>query len=192
MDLFRRYGLIAAAGDRHLVEFCPRSWYLSSPEMAKSWGYALTPVSWRIEDREKLKQKAKAYLEGTLSMTPFESGEEGIRIIKAIMGLGDIVTNVNFPNGGQMPGFPAAAVVETNAVFSRNNVQPVTDSGGLPVDLQALVMHHLLAQEGIVEAVFENDMEKAFRVFSHDFAVQTLPLSDARALFDDMRARTLK
>ena len=27
MDLFRRFGAIAAAGDRHLAEFCPGSWY---------------------------------------------------------------------------------------------------------------------------------------------------------------------
>jgi len=49
-----------------------------------------------------------------------------------------------------------------------------------------------LSYEGIIEAVFENDMEKAFRVFSHDSSVQTLPLSDARALFNDMCEKTLK
>jgi alpha-galactosidase/6-phospho-beta-glucosidase family protein len=53
-------------------------------------------------------------------------------------------------------------------------------------------MPHLLAQEGIAEAVFENDREKAFRVFSQDPAVQTLPLSDARTLFDRMCEKTLK
>jgi alpha-galactosidase len=191
MDLFRRYGLIAAAGDRHLAEFCPHSWYLASPELAESWGFALTPVSWRITDREKLKQKAIAFREGTQEIIPAQSGEEGIKIIKALAGLGDIVTNVNLPNSGQMPDLPANSVVETNAVFSHNNIQPVK-CNSLPVDLRSLVMHHVLAQEGIIEAVFENDMEKAFRVFSLDLAVQTLPLSDARSLFDEMCAKTLK
>jgi alpha-galactosidase len=190
MDLFRRYGLIAAAGDRHLAEFCPRSWYLSSPKEVKKWGFALTPVSWRIANREKLKQMAKAYIDGT-PMIPVQSGEEGIKIIKAIMGLGNIVTNVNLPNAGQMPDLPAGAVVETNASFSRDNIQPLV-TGGLPVDILALVTPHVSACEGIVEAMFENDMEKAFRVFSHDLAVQTLPLSHARALFDEMCAKTLK
>jgi len=185
MDLFSRYGLIAAAGDRHLAEFCPHSWYLSSPQTAESWGFALTPVSWRVKNREKLKLKAKAYRDGTEEMIPVESGEEGIKIIKALAGLGDLTTNVNFPNNGQMPDLPNGVVVETNAVFKSDNIEPVT-SGGLPVDLRALVMHHILSQEGIVEAVFEGDIEKAFRVFSHDLAVQKLPLNAARSLFNEM------
>jgi len=189
-DLFLRYGLIAAAGDRHLAEFCPHSWYLSSPQDVEKWGFALTPVSWRITNREKLKEKARVYIDGT-PMTPVQSGEEGIKLIKALSGLGDIVTNVNLPNIGQMPGLPQDAVVETNASFSRDSIQPlVTD--GLPVDIASLVMPHVLSYEGIIDAVFENNMEKAFRVFSHDLAVQTLPLSDARNLFNEMCAKTLK
>ena len=31
MDLFKKYGVLAAAGDRHLVEFLNNKWYLSSP-----------------------------------------------------------------------------------------------------------------------------------------------------------------
>jgi len=189
MDLFKRYGLIAAAGDRHLAEFCPHSWYLSSPEAAENWGFALTPVSWRIKDRENLKKKAITYRDDTQSKTPIESGEEGIKIIKALMGFGEIVTNVNLPNNGQMPDLPEGVIVETNAVFNTNKIKPVI-TNGLPVDLRALVMHHLLTQEGIIEAVFEDDMEKAFRIFSHDFAVQKLSLSDARCLFDDMYFKT--
>ena len=189
MDLFRRYGLIAAAGDRHLAEFCPHSWYLASPEVVESWGFGLTPVSWRIKDRERLIVKAIAYRDGTEEITPVESGEEGLKIIKALTGHGDLVTNVNLPNKGQMPDLPKDAVVETNAAFKNDSIEPVT-TNGLPVDLRDLVTHHSLTQEGIIEAVFEGDMEKAFRVFSHDLAVQKLPLSDARALFSEMRSVT--
>jgi len=53
-----------------------------------------------------------------------------------------------------------------------------------------LVTHHSLTQEGIIEASFEGDMEKAFRVFSHDLAIQKLPLSDARSLFSEMCSAT--
>jgi alpha-galactosidase len=190
LDLFRRYGLIAAAGDRHLAEFCPRSWYLTDPALAESWGFTLTPVSWRIKNREKLKELAGIYAAKRETMIPAESGEEGIAIIKALLGLGGLVTNVNLPNRGQAPDLPPSAVVETNAFLSRDNVQPLL-SGGLPQDIRALIMPHVLAQEGIIEAVFEGDREKAFRVFSRDGAVQILPLSDARALFDLMCERTL-
>ncbi|MDR1986619.1 MAG: alpha-glucosidase/alpha-galactosidase [Treponema sp.] len=191
MDLFRRYGLIAAAGDRHLAEFCPRSWYLASPEQVASWGFALTPVSWRMANRDSLIAQAQAYREGTKTMIPVMSGEEGIKIVKALIGQGELISNVNMPNQGQMPDMPRDAVVETNAAFSRDTIQPLV-SGELPIDLRDVVMHHVLAQEGIIEAVFEQDHEKAFRVFSQDLAVQTLPLKDGRALFDQMCSKTLK
>ncbi len=45
-DLYRRYGAIAAAGDRHLVEFLP-PWYTRSPETVKEWKFGLTSVDWR-------------------------------------------------------------------------------------------------------------------------------------------------
>jgi alpha-galactosidase len=190
-DLFKRFGLIAAAGDRHLAEFCPHSWYMKDAAHAESWGFALTPVSWRIENREILKQKAKAYREGKEQMQPSSSGEEGIKIMKALLGLGNLVTNVNLPNRGQSPDMPLGAVVETNASFSRDSIEPVV-TGGLPVDIRALTMPWVMIQEGIVEAVRNGDRDLAFRVFCEDLSVQALSLKDARTLFDTMCAKTLK
>ena len=190
MDLFRRYGLIAAAGDRHLAEFCPPQWYLENPEMVAAWHYALTPVSWRIDQRNELKQKSKAYRDGTETMIPQHSGEEGIRQIKALLGLGSIVTNVNLPNRGQMPGFSADVVVETNAIFCRDNLQPVITSG-LPGPLRNLTLQHVENQEGIIEAALQRDLEAAFRVFLNDPMVRTLSREEARKLFNHMTDKTL-
>ncbi|MDR0588961.1 MAG: alpha-glucosidase/alpha-galactosidase [Spirochaetaceae bacterium] len=190
LDLFRRYGLIAAAGDRHLAEFCPPSWYLANPEQVRGWKFSLTPVSYRIENRKKLEAKAAAYREGTEKLLPVHSGEEGLRIIKALLGLGNLVTNVNLPNKGQMPDFPQGPVVETNAEFSRDNIQPLV-SGGLPGEIRNLTLRHLYNQEGIIEAAFGEDREKAFRVFLNEPAIQTLSRDQARELFTAMTAKTL-
>lgn len=46
-DLFRRYGLIAAAGDRHLAEFMPGEMYLKNPETVAKWKFGLTTVAYR-------------------------------------------------------------------------------------------------------------------------------------------------
>ncbi len=55
MDLFKRYGLIAAAGDRHLAEFMPGNEYLNDPETVASWKFGLTTVQWRKNDlKERL------------------------------------------------------------------------------------------------------------------------------------------
>jgi alpha-galactosidase len=190
MDLFRRYGIIAAAGDRHLAEFCPPSWYLKSPQQVKDWQFSLTPVSWRTGKREELKKKSKAYREGSETMVPEHSGEEGIRQMKALLGLGNLVTNVNLPNSGQMPGFPSGAVVETNALFSLDSVSPLITCG-LPNPLRNLTLQHVENQEGIIEAALERDIHKAFRVFLNDPQVRTLSREDAAALFRHMTAKTL-
>ena len=190
MDLFRRYGIIAASGDRHLAEFCPSHWYLKDPETVKSWQFSLTPVSWRMQERENLKQKSKAIRNGTETMVPEHSDEEGILQIKALLGLGNFVTNVNLPNQGQMPGFPAGAVVETNAYFSRDSIRPVITTG-LPGPLRNLICQHIENQEGIIDAALNRDLEAAFRVFLNDPQVRTITRENARRLFTYMTEKTL-
>ena len=67
LDLFRRYGYIAAAGDRHLAEFCEGKWYLKDPDTVRSWGFGLTPVSWRKDDLKERCEKSEAYRTGKKS-----------------------------------------------------------------------------------------------------------------------------
>ena len=190
MDLFSRYGIIAAAGDRHLAEFCPPSWYLKNPKTVKSWMFGLTPVSWRIARREELKQKSEAYRTGAEPLVPEHSGEEGIQQIKALLGLCDLVTNVNLPNQGQMPDLPPGAVVETNACFSRDSVRPIF-SGSLPNPLTSLVLQHVENQEGIIRAARDRDLGKAFNVFLNDPQVRAISREDAAKLFAEMTSKTL-
>ena len=62
-DLFRRYGLIAAAGDRHLAEFMPGDEYLKDPDTVASWGFKLTTVDSRKErtlSKERGRNRVKA------------------------------------------------------------------------------------------------------------------------------------
>ena len=57
-DLFLRYGIMAAAGDRHLSEFLP-PWYLKDAETAHKWGFGLTTVDWRVEDLKKRLERSE-------------------------------------------------------------------------------------------------------------------------------------
>ena len=57
--LFKRYRAIAAAGDRHLAEFCPGKWFLESKEMVENkYGFSLTTVAGRKTELVQRKQKA--------------------------------------------------------------------------------------------------------------------------------------
>jgi galacturan 1,4-alpha-galacturonidase len=164
-SFFQRFGILPAAGDRHLSEFVPG--FTRSPEELFRWGVIRTPVSWRIENWNVAHQLAVDYLEGRRKFEVQASGEEAVRQIKALVGLGDLITNVNSANVGQAPDLPLKAVVETNAYFSRDKVEPLV-AGSMPAGVRALVLPHILSQEMIVEAALTADKDLAFEaIFSN-------------------------
>ena len=187
-DLFRRYGYIAAAGDRHLAEFCPGAWYLSSPEAVKKWGFSLTPVSWRKGDLVERLAKGRRRASGEEALAIVPTGEEGVEQMRALLGLRTLVTNVNIPNVGQIPNLPMGAVVETNAVFSPDSVKPVV-AGEIPMNLYPLIARIVGAQELVVEAVCRRDAMMAFPAFANDPLVP-LRTEDAKALYLEMIENT--
>lgn len=190
MDLFLRYGLIAAAGDRHLAEFCDKEWYIDNPELVDKWGFGLTSVDWRRKHLEDRLARGERLASGEEKFELNGTGEEGVEQIRALLGLRDLVTNVNIPNVGQIPNLPLGAVVETNATFRSNELRPVM-AGNIPDEIYTLISRivgeHLL----IVEAGTERDIEKAFKAFVADPLVN-LPIDKARELFDAMVQNTKK
>ncbi len=189
-DLFNRYGVVAAAGDRHLAEFCPADWYLKNPETVQAYGFGLTPVSWRKKDLAWRIEVAEKLSSGKQQLEFYRTGEEFLRQMKAILGLGSFLTNVNLANRGQMPELPLGAVVETNAYFCGDDVRPVF-AGKLPRGVQALVQRICLEQEMVVEAALSGDYELAFQAFLNNPNVP-LDIHRARELFDAMLENTKK
>ena len=187
-DLFLRFGVIAAAGDRHLAEFCPGDWYLQGLGHAKSWGFNLTEVAWRRRDLAARLEKSRKLVSGELPVTLSQSNEEGVKQIRALLGLGDFVTNVNLPNRGQIPNLPVGAIVETNAAFRDDSLRPVF-AGDIPDSIYPLIAKTLGQQRILLEAAYERDLEKAFAAFSNDNLV-TLNTMDARKLFTEMIENT--
>ena len=187
-DLFRRFGLIAAAGDRHLAEFCPRQWYLNSPECVKAWRFGLTTVEWRKNDlKERLARSAKL-VSGEEEFVLKETGEDGVNQIRALLGLDDFVTNVNVPNRGQIPNLPLGAVVETNAAFAANSVTPLF-AGKVPDSIYPLVARICGEQQQITQAGLTRNLDLAFQTFTNDPLVG-LPFEKAKELFDEMIENT--
>jgi len=186
-SLFEHLHILPAAGDRHLVEFLPG--YTHSPEELFRWGIIRTPAAWRIERYQVALAATHDLIAGRSELTLRRSGEEGIRQIMAILGLGDLVTNVNLENRGQIPNLPLGAVVETNATFSRDEVRPIT-AGVLPPSIQGLVERHTRNQEMIVEAALTGDRDLAFQAVYADPA-STLPVDQSWAMFNEMIAASL-
>mgnify|MGYP003303251352 CR=1 FL=1 len=188
MDLFRKYGSIAAAGDRHLAEYSEGNLYLQSRDQARSWGFDLTPVSWRWENLEERLEMSRQLLAGEREIKINNTGEEGVNQIRALLGLHTLVTNVNLPNYGQIPNLPLGAVVETNAVFQDDTVTPVF-AGNIPMPIYGQITRALTTQEMVVEAAMERNLEKAFAAFRNDPLV-SISDADARKLFNEMVENT--
>ncbi|MBQ8657668.1 MAG: alpha-glucosidase/alpha-galactosidase [Clostridia bacterium] len=188
MDLFKRYGYIAAAGDRHLAEFCPANWYLNDRECVEFWKFALTTVDWRKKDLKERLECSEKFRSGEETVTLRETGEDGVNQIRALLGLHDMTTNVNLPNVGQIPNLPLGAVVETNASFRANEVKPLV-AGNIPTEIYSLIARIVGEQEALDQAAAARDLEKAFAVFANDPQMR-LPLCQARELFDKMVGNT--
>ena len=186
-DLYRRFGIAAAAGDRHLVEFAP--WYLEGEDPYSKWGFNLTPVQWRTKHRDELLSKSAKFVSGELPIDLSPSGEEGVMQIIALLGLGDMVSNVNMPNRGQMTGLDRGVVVETNALFSKDCVQPVV-AGTLPDAVNLITKRHTDNARAILKAVMTKDKELAFWAFTQDPLNAKLSIDQAVTLFDEMYGNT--
>lgn len=186
-ELFKRYGILAAAGDRHLAEFCPGSWFLESPEKIHRYGFNLTTVEYRRRQMIERVQAGNRLVEGE-KMALRDTGEESVRQIKAILGFETFLTNVNIPNIGQMPELPIGAVVETNACFSGNSVRPVF-AGRLPDNVMGLIYPIVTGHETVIKAALSGDYELAFTAFLDD-PNMSLPPNKARELYNAMLKNT--
>lgn len=194
MDLFLKYDLIAAAGDRHLAEFMPGEEYLKNPEMVADWKFSLTPVAWRKEDLKNRLERSARLVSGEEKIELKPTGEEGILLMKALCGLERVVSNVNIPNTClQIENLPASAVVETNAIFERDKIRPI-HAGKLPESVKNLIMPHVENHERVLRVVMggNKDRDTVVEAFLNDPLVKgRASREDVEKLVNDMMDATL-
>jgi len=180
-ELYRRFDVLPAAGDRHLVEYAP--WFLQGdmPADLHRWGVVRTTVEDRMEHWIEGPERIEAWIEGEEAFELAETNEEMVDLMEALLGLSEVTTNVNLPNRGQMIDVPEGAVVETNATFARDDVTPHV-AGRLPRPVHNMVTTHVHNQETLLEAAFAGDVDLAFRAFLNDPQV-TIQIEEARDLF---------
>ncbi len=188
LEFLRRYGVVGAAGDRHLVEFVP--WWCASEAVLHRWGVSVTPSSARLrtwrppEDAVSEVEAAKAKRESERPRGLTRSKEEGVDLMAALMGLGDLRTNLNLPNRGQMPAMPAGHVVETMANVSKDRAEPIPATP-LPEGLSVLVERVARVQALTLRAALEKDRDVALHAVLADPLV-TIDPARAAAMLDEM------
>ena len=153
--------------------------------MVREWKFSLTTVDWRIKDLHDRLQRSDDLISGKEELVLKPSGEEGHLLLKAVLGLGDLVSNVNIPNRGQIPNLPLGAVVETNALFGRDRIEPVY-AGAMPSNILPLVARHVYNQENTLIAAMRCDRKLGFTTFMNDPQLSSISMTDGQKLFDDM------
>jgi alpha-galactosidase len=184
LDLYRRFGVMPAAGDRHVAEFVP--WYLAveDPAALGEWNVSVATGENRRTKWERGERERESLLEGDDRFEFYDSGEEMVDVMRAWLGLGALKTNVNAPNRGQIEGIRRDAVVETNALITEGSVTPLA-AGGLPDPVESLVRTHVSNQETLVEAGFRGALDHAFRAFLND-PLMGIDRDQAAALFREL------
>lgn len=191
MNMYRTFGALGAAGDRHLVEFMNSKWYLADQKTIDYWKFALTTVEFRVKQMEERIAESIALAEGSKAVEVKKSDEEAVELMKALLGFETRVSNVNMPNCGQMKDMPLGAIVETNAVFSNNSVSPVT-AASLPTAAKNLVLRGLYNIEDCYEGIKERDFGRIFTSFVNQPLCADLSKEQAYELFSDMVVNTRK
>jgi len=182
--LFEKYGVAAAAGDRHLAEFVPEL-FLTGKNVLRM-GFALTPVA-----RRKFNDNVRTIMT-KLADTPFYSpgirgtGEEGVMQMTALLGLENLTTNVNIPNRGQQRNIIHGPAVETDALFSLDSVEPL-DAGEMTPETAALVNAHAQNQLDFVEAYFRKDVAALEAIFCRDPMIARIGEERGKKLFAELR-----
>lgn len=178
LAFLRDFGALGAAGDRHLAEFVP--YFLTSDENLHTYGVIRTPYEWRM--RTAKEKRSKIFKDEDLKAEL--SDEEGVDIMRSLMGDKSMVTNINRPNEGQISYLPKGRIVESNGLISEDSIRPIVATDP-PLAIQNLVRQVSDVQEMVLEAIYNNDDNLLFTAFLSD-PLMNLSLDKARELFDKM------
>ena len=181
--LFQVYGVLPAAGDRHIAEFFPHFINVTTGWGA-DYGLRLTSIADRYALEADAQRQIHAVLSGELPLEPFmrtESTEAANKIIHAVVSGGEYTGIMNLPNAGQIANLPHEAVVETFGVIDQAGASA---SGHLevPAGVQNILEYHIHQQEMTVQAALTGSWELALQVLLNDPLSSRLTISQAHQL----------
>jgi len=165
-ELFKTFGYLPAAGDRHVAEFFP---YFLTEETStgKKYGIKLTTIEDRLERVEKARAKVQSIIDGKQSIKLEHSGEKACDIISASANGKESIFMMNLPNQGQITNLPSEVIVETPVLIDANGVHPIL-IGELPLGILGLTLRHITNQEMIVEAALTGNKGLALQSLVND------------------------
>jgi len=181
-ELFKTFGYLPAAGDRHIAEFFP--YFLTEETQAgRKYGIKLTTIEDRIRRMEQTKENLRPIIDGKQSMELTHSEEKVCDIIAALATGKQKTFMINMPNQGQIANLPSEVIVETPALVDANGVHPIP-VGEIPPGILDLMLHHITNQEMIVEAALTGNKTLALQALVNDPLVRNL--EDAPKMLEEL------
>jgi alpha-galactosidase len=148
-ELFRRFGALLAAGDRHLAEFFP-GFLTEESHWGGRWGVHLTT----IEERERHQGQHQQALDAMFAASEISrlpSGELVAATIDSLVTGHPRAMPLNIPNAGQCPDLPADVVVESLCTVDAEGIRGRDRAVAPPVFAEQL-RRVVVAQELTVQA----------------------------------------
>ena len=186
-ELFRRFGVLPAAGDRHVVEFFP-GFLTEDSEWGKRWGVDLTS----IEEREHWQGRYIEDLEAMLTssqVSTMPSGEMVAPIINCLMNDFTGAFPLNIPNRGQVVDLPPDVIVESMCLADARGVRG-RDTVMLPPAPREYLQRVSASQELTVEAALSGARDKVFEAMFVDPFASRMDFDRLRQMTDEMLAAT--
>lgn len=183
LELFSRFGVLPAAGDRHLVEFFP-GFLTEESGWGQRWGVALTT----IEEREHWAGRYRAEFEAMLAddeVSEMPSGEMVAAMIVCHEEGRPGYFPLNIPNHGQVPDLPPDVVVESMCVVDRDGVRG-RDVAPLPPLVAEWLRRISTTQELVVEAGVSGSREKVVEAMLADPLTGRLDYDAVLRLADEL------
>lgn len=185
--LFKLYGALPAAGDRHIAEFFPH--FINE---FTNWGADYDLILTSVEDRCAMEAEAKNLIEsglrGDVPLEPFMqdvSTEAANKIIRAVACGETYIGIMNLPNVGQVSNLSRDAIVETYGTIDSTGAHAIT-YGDVPVGVQNILQKHISNQEMTVQAALAGDGNLALQVLLNDPLSSRLTIAQAGRLLDEM------
>jgi alpha-galactosidase len=183
LELFDRFGVLPAAGDRHLAEFFP-GFLTEQSGWGERWGVNLTT----IERREQSQAGHVADLHALIAapeISTMPSGELVASLIDSMLCDKPRDLPLNIPNTGQCPDLPTDVVVESVCTVDAAGVRG-RDRAVCPPGLAEHLRRVSASQELTVEAALSGRRELVFEAMLADPLSSRIDWDQLQALTDDL------
>jgi alpha-galactosidase len=187
IELFNRFGVLPAAGDRHLVEFFA-GFLTEESEWGRRWGVGLTSM----DDRRQwlafyMKEFQQLRRDEVLASRP--SGELVAQLIDARLRDRARDMPLNIANRGQVPDLPDDVVVESMVTVDASGARG-RDVAHLPTVLAEQVRRISAEQELVVEAAVRGDRDLVLDAMLLDPLAGRIDYDALARMTDDLLAAT--